>query len=86
MTDDYFGTQIHDTKDIMVIKTFTTETPLNSAALAPNRPYVCPRLLIDYGVNSTRTGPVGGRSGGNERYNNVVTPGQVRDEVLAQSI
>ena len=42
MTDDYFGTQIHDTKDIMVIKTFTTETPLNSAALAPNKPYVCP--------------------------------------------
>ncbi len=27
----------------MVIKTFTTETPLNSAALAPNKPYVrCP--------------------------------------------
>ena len=24
----------------MVIKTFNTETPLNSAALAPNRPYV----------------------------------------------
>ncbi|KAK2465416.1 hypothetical protein APHAL10511_002770 [Amanita phalloides] len=32
--------RIHDTKDILVIKTFTTETPLNSAALAPNRPYV----------------------------------------------
>ncbi|KAF8726089.1 hypothetical protein AX14_008098 [Amanita brunnescens Koide BX004] len=32
--------RIHDTKDIMVIKTFTTETPLNSAALASNRPYV----------------------------------------------
>ena len=24
----------------MVIKTFNTETPLNSAALTPNRPYV----------------------------------------------
>jgi len=32
--------RIHDTKNLMVIKTFTTETPLNSAALAPNRPYV----------------------------------------------
>jgi translation initiation factor 3 subunit I len=32
--------RIHDTKDLLVIKTFTTETPLNSAALAPNRPYV----------------------------------------------
>jgi translation initiation factor 3 subunit I len=32
--------QIHDTKNLMVIKTFTTETPLNSAALAPDRPYV----------------------------------------------
>ncbi|KAF8630497.1 hypothetical protein AX15_002892 [Amanita polypyramis BW_CC] len=32
--------RIHDTKDLMVLKTFTTETPLNSAALAPNRPYV----------------------------------------------
>ncbi len=33
--------QIHDTKNLMVIKTFNTETPLNSAALAPNRPFVC---------------------------------------------
>ncbi|PFH51247.1 hypothetical protein AMATHDRAFT_59551 [Amanita thiersii Skay4041] len=32
--------RIHDTKKLMVVKTFTTETPLNSAALAPNRPYV----------------------------------------------
>lgn len=32
--------QIHDTKNLMVIKTFSTETPLNSAALAPNRPFV----------------------------------------------
>lgn len=32
--------RIHDTENLMVIKTFTTETPLNSAALAPNRPYV----------------------------------------------
>jgi len=32
--------RIHDTKTLMVIKTYTTETPLNSAALAPTRPYV----------------------------------------------
>ena len=32
--------QIHDTKNLMVIKTYTTETPLNSAAIAPTRPYV----------------------------------------------
>lgn len=32
--------RIHDINVLQVIKTFTTETPLNSAALAPNRPYV----------------------------------------------
>jgi translation initiation factor 3 subunit I len=32
--------RIHDTKTLGVIKTYTTETPLNSAALAPTRPYV----------------------------------------------
>ncbi|TFK71291.1 WD40 repeat-like protein [Pluteus cervinus] len=32
--------RIHDTKTLMVIKTYTTETPLNSAALAPTKPYV----------------------------------------------
>ncbi|KZP18933.1 WD40 repeat-like protein [Athelia psychrophila] len=32
--------RIHDTKTLMVIKTFSTETPLNSAALSPDRPYV----------------------------------------------
>ncbi|KAF5319926.1 hypothetical protein D9611_011010 [Ephemerocybe angulata] len=32
--------RIHDTKNLMVIKTYTTETPLNSAAIAPNRPYI----------------------------------------------
>ncbi|KAI5897030.1 WD40 repeat-like protein [Schizophyllum commune H4-8] len=34
------SSRIHDTKSLMVIKTYTTETPLNSAALAPNKPYV----------------------------------------------
>ena len=29
----------------MVIKTFNTETPLNSAALAPNRPFVGSLML-----------------------------------------
>jgi len=32
--------RIHDTKTLTVLKTFPTETPLNSAALAPNLPYV----------------------------------------------
>jgi len=32
--------RIHDTRNLMVIKTYTTETPLNSAAIAPSRPYV----------------------------------------------
>jgi translation initiation factor 3 subunit I len=32
--------RIHDIRNLMVIKTYTTETPLNSAAIAPNRPYV----------------------------------------------
>lgn len=32
--------QIHDTKTLMVLKTYPTETPLNSAALATARPYV----------------------------------------------
>ncbi|KAF9481110.1 WD40 repeat-like protein [Pholiota conissans] len=32
--------RIHDTKNLMVIKTYTTETPLNSASIAPNRPFV----------------------------------------------
>ena len=35
-----YDLQIHDAKNLMVIKTYTTETPLNSAALSPNRPYV----------------------------------------------
>jgi len=32
--------RLHDTKTLRVLKTYTTETPLNSASLAPNRPYV----------------------------------------------
>jgi translation initiation factor 3 subunit I len=32
--------RIHDAKTPTVLKTFSTETPLNSAALAPNMPYV----------------------------------------------
>jgi WD40 repeat protein len=37
--------RIHDTKNLMIIKTYTTETPLNSAALAPTRPYVRLQLV-----------------------------------------
>ncbi|KAJ9115473.1 hypothetical protein QFC22_005231 [Naganishia vaughanmartiniae] len=32
--------RIHDTKNLAVIKTFTTETPLNSACITPLKPYV----------------------------------------------
>lgn len=32
--------RLHDTKTLNVLKTFTTETPLNSAAIDPNQPYV----------------------------------------------
>ena len=43
--------RIHDAKTLTVLKTFPTETPLNSAALAPNMPYVrlfpFPRLYIN---------------------------------------
>lgn len=35
-----FLSQILDIRNLMPIKTYTTETPLNSAAIAPNRPYV----------------------------------------------
>ncbi|OSD07336.1 WD40 repeat-like protein [Trametes coccinea BRFM310] len=32
--------RLHETRTLTVLKTYTTETPLNSAALAPNKPYV----------------------------------------------
>jgi translation initiation factor 3 subunit I len=31
---------MHETKTLRVLKTFTTETPLNSAAIAAGAPYV----------------------------------------------
>jgi translation initiation factor 3 subunit I len=34
--------RIHDAKTLTVLKTFPTETPLNSAALTPDMPYVRP--------------------------------------------
>ncbi|KAI6044913.1 WD40-repeat-containing domain protein [Pisolithus marmoratus] len=32
--------RLHDTKTLRVLKTYSTETPLNSAAMAPNKPYI----------------------------------------------
>jgi translation initiation factor 3 subunit I len=32
--------RVHETKTLRVLKTYTTETPLNSAALSPSMPYV----------------------------------------------
>ncbi|KAJ9111068.1 hypothetical protein QFC19_001266 [Naganishia cerealis] len=37
---DPLALKIHDTKNLAVIKTFTTETPLNSACITPLKPYV----------------------------------------------
>lgn len=34
--------QIHETKTLKVLKTYQTETPLNSVAIAPIKPYVSP--------------------------------------------
>jgi translation initiation factor 3 subunit I len=43
--------RIHDAKTLTVLKTFQTETPLNSAALAPNMPYVAvPQPANHHGV------------------------------------
>ncbi|KAI5118251.1 hypothetical protein M0805_007500 [Coniferiporia weirii] len=33
-------TRLHDTRTLQVLKTYATETPLNSAAIAPLKPYV----------------------------------------------
>lgn len=32
--------RLHRTEDLVVLKTFTTNTPLNSASITPLRPYV----------------------------------------------
>jgi len=32
--------RLHDTQTLRVMKTYQTETPLNSAAIAPNKPYI----------------------------------------------
>lgn len=32
--------RLHDTKTLRVLKTYSAETPLNSAALTPNKPYI----------------------------------------------
>ncbi|KAJ7444097.1 eukaryotic translation initiation factor 3 [Mycena galericulata] len=56
--------RIHDTKTLMVIKTYTTETPLNSAALAPTRPYVLLRSgqeAMNVTISSLRQGKFGTR-------------------------
>ena len=40
--------QLHDTATLRVLKTYTTETPLNSAAIAPLKPYVCREILSSF--------------------------------------
>lgn len=45
-TDLRLPFQLHDTRTLRVLKTYATETPLNSAAIAPLRPYVRRHFLI----------------------------------------
>jgi WD40 repeat protein len=85
--------RIHDAKTLTVLKTFQTETPLNSAALAPNMPYVRPFLLhhswhLDPMLLSpfSYIGPAGRRSGSHERHDDVTATGQIRSPFLASRL
>ena len=90
--------RIHDAKTLTVLKTFQTETPLNSAALAPNMPYVRPYFLPPQIFETTFFFPVssplplsneglaGWRSGSHERHDDVITAGQVRSPFLASRL
>ena len=79
--------QIHDTKNLMVIKTFNTETPLNSAALAPNRPFVSVyATCLSSGCNFRFVGSTWRGPRGYECHHNIRPPRQVRDSVLAQGV
>ena len=71
----------------MVIKTYTTETPLNSAALAPSRPYVYLSLLKRSDLEETDfllTGLARRRTGSHECNDDISAPRKIRDAVLAQ--
>jgi len=48
-------TQLFETKTLEELKSYVTETPLNSAAIAPKRPYVCalPLRRIDMFTDAT---------------------------------
>ena len=64
--------KLHDTKTLRVLKTFPTETPLNSAALAPNKPYVrtiCLGILSIF--KSINIGSPRWRTRGNAGHNDV---------------
>lgn len=56
----------------MVIKTFNTETPLNSAAIAPNRPFVG-AFRFNVNVDSHRFYPKALLGGGQEAMNVTTT-------------
>ena len=80
--------RIHDAKTLTVLKTFPTETPLNSAALAPNMPYVrfpFPRRYENMFI-LTCEGSSGRWSRGDERHDDVVATGQVRSAFLASHL
>ena len=84
--------RIHDAKTLTVLKTFPTETPLNSAALAPNMPYVRPppsshhppgqnlRLLF-FGKGSAWRW-----SGSDECHDDIITTRQIRSAFLASCL
>lgn len=52
--------QIHDSKTLTVLKTFSTETPLNSASLAPTMPYV--RFFFAWSASSLAGDAYDGRA------------------------
>ena len=79
--------QIHDTKNLMVIKTYNTETPLNSASLAPNRPYVSDlKLYLKVQLIPSFVDSAWWWSRSHECNDNICSTGQVRNTVLAQGV
>lgn len=78
--------QIHDTKTLMVIKTYTTETPLNSSALAPNRPYVGTLISYEKRWTDSSQDPSGWWPRSQGRYDNITQARQIWNTILAQGV
>lgn len=71
--------KLHDTKTLRVLKTFSTETPLNSAALAPNKPYVSTNYYFNVAHSQIRNdpGPSRRRTRGDAGHDDVFATGQI---------